>query len=218
MDIQLNAVKLQPVVAEVEIKNVVNRPHPNGVDFVPTAAFGVRVDNGEEVFVTGKCAQAIVPENGEIIEFSMNVNDKWQRGESNCKWFAYYAHVDEEGEAEVQLDIEDYIGTRDSTKRNTPKRYDEEYVKAARFIDAGGVWTVMGLANAILGSSYTTTSGMSAAHKNIMASLNQYLVKRHRDGTIARVEIRKAADQEKVSYVFYTAHAEMLAEALRSSK
>lgn len=217
MLLDLNSVKPDPEKAEAEITSVVTKAGMDGPETI-TGAFGTRTDNGDLVFIGGKCASSIHMDKGDVVDLTMCINDKWQEGKSDCKWYAFYAHVAPKPDvysdlfAEADTSVESFGDRTSYVKRKAELRRCEE------LIDAGGVWNTLKLTNSVCGASYVSTTDMTGNHKALQSSISAYLNNRHVDGTIARIDIRQRADQTKASWVFFTTMPEKFTQALKGAK
>lgn len=209
IELDLKGVSQAPEKAYVEITKIIrNSTSPDR----PMGGFGTRQDTGEAVFIGGRCVEGADLIEGDVELLTMCINDRWLKQQSDAKWFAYYAHIEEEPEEEEPEQEEE------AAERAAAKNRDAEFERADRLMSAGGVWNVVDISNAVLRTSYRTTTEMTKEHLRISAALNMHFEKLHRDGRLAKLEMRQKAGQQRASHVFFTKYPGKLAEALRGKR
>lgn len=195
---------------EVEIVNIVKKTAWDGEEKVG-GGFAKLTSSGDQVYIPPKCVMGADLKEGQVIKMRMVANEKYMRGDSECKYYAFYAY---RPKVPHQVDVEQYVNERSESRY---KRRHWEVSKCDEVLRLGGVWSTVRMTNAVLGTKHRTSADMDEEQLRVLSTIENHLAKRHAEGTLSRVDIRKKEGQSRASYIFYTSMPEKLAEALRNA-
>lgn len=208
------SMKVKSFAEDVRIERIIYK------DYYGTSrgvgAVGWREDTDEKVFISGKCVSGVSLKEDDVVRVEMVPNDKYLAGQTDCKYYGFYIHSEEEKDPE-QLNIEDWLAESGDGDDDGParKRRTEVVMKAKELMGLGGVWSGVRLFNSVTGSSFSDRGEMSEEQQRILTTLEMYMAKMHNNGEACRIDVRRKGDQKRPSHVFYTTKPDELVEALR---
>jgi hypothetical protein len=188
----------------------------------PPAAFGHRMSDGGKVFISAGTTERLSYANfreGDVVELVMGVNDKWLRGQTDAKWYAFHANIKPQHEEEGDMVKEDLIDLMEGSENGGKEKKDRtaEREKADELLNAGGVWTQLTLTNRIMGENATKEGELSEEGLKVYRTIGYHVLKRHRDNTLQKISMYREEDQSIASYVFWTAFMREVADSLRNA-